>query len=252
MRPVQIALELVQQLGRIQPAGTSELARELGLPKSTVQRALLSLAEAGWIETGAREQGRWSLTVRAGLAVGGSNYATRKLRMTAFPVMEELRQKTKESVYLAMRDGHQIGLIERLDSLAPMEQVWPLWRGGPMHSTSLGRAILADLDPQDLDAYLARPFSVMRHQKPVTVEALVKELDETRKRGFATSLGDNSPNENAVGAAIRHPTGHPFAAISISGPANRFGRTQCLEVGSLLTDAARRIGQGLAREADGR
>lgn len=252
MRPVQIALQLVGILGRIQPAGVSEIAREIDLPKSTVQRALKTLAEAGWIEAASRDRGSWSLSVRAGLAVGGANFATRKLRMTAFPVMEELRQRTRESVYLAIRDGHEIGLIERLDSLAPVLHAWPLWRGGPMHSTSLGRAILADLPVEELEAYLARPLRVVGSQKPVTVEELRAELDETRRRGFATSLGDNLPEENAAGAAIRDPQGQPFAAISISAPVSRMTRSECLGVGELLADGARRIAQGLARGADDR
>jgi len=247
MRPVQIALQLITILGRIQPAGVSEIARDIDLPKSTVQRALMALAEAGWIEATGRDQTRWSLTVKAGLAVGGADFATRKLRMTAFPVMEELRQRTRESVYLAIRDGHEIGLVERLDSLAPVLHAWPLWRGGAMHSTSLGRAILADLPEDELEAYLARPLRVVGSQKPVTIEGLRAELDETRRRGFAASLGDNLPDENAVGAAIRDPGGRPFAAISISAPATRMNKAACLEVGALLADGARRIGQGLAR-----
>lgn len=250
MRPVQIALQLVSILGRIQPAGVSEIAREIDLPKSTVQRALKTLAEAEWIEEASRDRARWSLTVKAGLAVGGANFATRKLRMTAFPVMEELRQRTRESVYLAIRDGHEIGLIERLDSLAPVLHAWPLWRGGPMHSTSLGRAILADLPNDELEAYLTRPLSVVGSQKPVTAEELRAELAETRRRGFATSLGENLPDENAVGASIRDKHGRPFAAISVSAPVSRMTRLACLETGELLADAARRIGQGLARGSD--
>jgi IclR family acetate operon transcriptional repressor len=252
MRPVQIALQIVTILSRIQPAGVSEIAREIDLPKSTVQRALKTLAEAEWIEPAARDRAIWSLSVKAGLAVGGAHFATRKLRMTAFPVMEELRQRTRESVYLAIRDGHEIGLIERLDSLAPVLHAWPLWRGGPMHSTSLGRAILAGLPSDELEDYLVQPLRVVGSQKAVTVADLRAEVEETRRRGFATSLGDNLPDENAVGACIRDSHGRPFASISISGPASRMSRTECLSVGELVADAARRIGQGLARGGDDR
>ena len=251
MRPVQIALQIVEIIGRIQPAGVSEIAREMGLPKSTVQRALKTLAEAHWIEAAAGDRA-WSLTVKAGLAVGGADFATRKLRTAAWPVMEELRQRTRESVYLAVRDGPRIALIERLDSLAPVLHAWPMWRGGPMHSTSLGRAILANLEPAELEDYLSRPLVVARSQKPVTVESLSAELAETRRRGFATSFQDNWPDENAAGAAIRDSMGCPVGAISISAPVSRMSEMACLEVGVLLVDAAWRIGMGLARGSDDR
>ncbi|MDG2522560.1 IclR family transcriptional regulator [Caulobacter segnis] len=247
MRPVETALNILEALGRLQPAGVSELARELDLPKSTVQRALRALAETGWIETVSDEKGAWSLSLRAGLAVGPSDFATRHLRAAAIPVMEELRRRTSESVYLAVRDGFRMALVERLDGINPVTHAWPLWRPGPMHPSSLGRAILAVMPDEELDEYLSRPLAKVSAQTITDPDLLRAELRRSRERGFALAYRSNWPNENGVGAAIRNSRGEPFAAISVSAPVERVDESACEAMGDLLADAARRISLGLQR-----
>ena len=247
MRPVETALNILEALGRLQPAGVSELARELDLPKSTVQRALKSLSAAGWIESVSSEKGAWSLSLRAGLAVGPADFATRHLRVAAIPVMEELRRRTLESVYLAVRYDYRIALIERLDGINPVLHAWPLWRAGPMHPSSLGKALLAMLPEAELETYLAAPLRRVTNRTVTDPDLLRAELQRVRDRGFATSFRSNWPDENGVGAAIRNSRGEPFAAISVSAPVERVSEAECEAMGDLLVDAARRISLGLAR-----
>jgi len=247
MRPVETALNLLETLGRLQPAGVSELARELDLPKSTVQRALKTLADVGWIEAVSEEKGAWSLALRAGLSVGPADFAVRHLRAAAIPVMEELRRRTLESVYLAVRYEDQMALVERLDGINPVVHAWPLWRPGPLHPSSLGRAILATLPPEEIEAYLSRPLAKVTALTVIEPDKLRAELQRTRDRGFATAFRTNWPNENGVGAAIRNSRGIPFAAISVSAPVERVSESACDAMGDLLADAARRISLGLAR-----
>lgn len=246
MRPVRTALAAIEAIGRLQPVGVSELARRLALPKSTVQRTLGVLEEAGWIEAADGERAGWVLTLRAGLAVGRADYATRRLRTAALPVMEELRRRTSESIYLAVRYERQIALVERLDGLNPAVHAWPLWRAGPMHATSLGKAILAALPPDELNDYLSRPLRAVTPRTQTDPDALRAELDEVRARGFAVTFETNWPGENGVGAAIRDGAGAPFAAISISAPVERVNAAAALQLGEALMEAARRISLGLS------
>lgn len=248
MRPVQTALAVIEVIGRRQPAGVSELARALDLPKSTVQRTLRALEQAGWIEAVAGERGAWALSLQAGLAVGRADFTTRKLRTAAMPVMEELRRRTSESIYLAIRHQRKIALVERLDGLNPAVHAWPLWQAGPMHATSLGKAILAMLSEPELDDYLSHPLRQVTNRTETDPTRLREELEATRQRGFAVTFQTNWPGENGVGAAIRDSRGGPFAAISISAPVERVDESKCLELGELLVDAARRISLGLARQ----
>lgn len=247
MRPIQTALSVIEALGRLQPAGVSELSRELDLPKSTVQRALKALRDAGWIEAVSGERGAWSLSLEAGLAVGRADYATRRLRGAAIPVMEELRGRTKESVYLAVRHRWRIALVERLDGINPVVHAWPLWQAGPMHSTSLGKAILAVMSDPEIEEYLEATLPGDEVRARATWDLIRSDVQDARRRGFATAFQTNWPDENGVGAAVRNNHGEPFAAISISAPVGRVSQQDCLEMGDMLVDAARRISLGLAR-----
>jgi IclR family acetate operon transcriptional repressor len=247
MRPIQTALDVVAVIGQQQPVGLSAIVRALDLPKTTVHRALRSLQAAGWIEADHDDRATWSLTLKAGLAVGHAQRATRRLRGAAFPIMEELRSRTGESLYLAVRDGDTLALVERLDGRTPIAHAWPLWQRGPLHATSLGKSILAHFTEAELDHYLEAPLQRPTRQTLADPEALRAELAVVRERGFATSFRENWPNENGVGAAIRDSRGHPTAAISISAPIERVGEQQCVEWGPLLTAAASRISLGLTR-----
>lgn len=248
MRPIQSALHAIAIIGQQQPVGVSAIARALDLPKTTVHRVLKSLQAAGWIDAEPDERALWSLTIKAGLAVGPVEYATRHLRGAAFPIMEELRSRTGESIYLAIRDDNTLALIERLDGTKPISHAWPLLQRGPLHASSLGKSILAQLSVEEQDAYLGSTLQKHTSQTLIDPEMLRSDLALIRSRGFATSFRENWPNENGVGAAIRDSTGLPTAAISISAPAERVDEARCLELGPLLAEAAGRISLGLSRK----
>jgi DNA-binding IclR family transcriptional regulator len=241
LRPVQIALQLIESLGVIQPAGVSELARAMDLPKSTLQRSLLSLSKAGWIEPAPGDPSAWILSLQALIATGRADFAVRPLRAAALPVMEDLRRLTEESVYLAILYRGSIALAERMDGIRPVAHAWPVWRSGPLHRTSLGKSILAAMAETDAADYLAGQSNL----SATSQESLKTELTLARERGFAVALGSNFPDENGVGAAIRNARGAPIGAISISAPVERLPAEECLRIGPRVLDAARRISMGV-------
>ena len=247
MRSLQIALKVLEYVGQLQPIGVSELSRRLDLPKSTVQRSLKALSEAGWLEVLNASKSEWSLTLKAGLAVGNANYSVKPLRLAALPVMEELRQKTNESVYLAVRSKFKIVLVERLDGINPVVHAWSIWQGGIMHPTSLGKAVLANMSEDEIETSLSRPLDRVTDQTETNPDKLREELRLTKERGYSTAFRSNWPNENGVGAVIRDARGNPTASISISAPIERVSEDKCIELSGPVMDAARRISLGLAR-----
>lgn len=182
MRPIHSALEIVALIGQRQPIGVSAIARETGLPKTTAHRVLQTLHAAGWIEPDTNDGASWSLSIRAALAVGSAQRATWQLHGAAFPIMEELRNTTGESVYLAVRDADTLALIERLDGRNPLAHAWPLWQRGPLHATSLGKSMLAHLDPAELEACLNATLPRMTRQTKTDRSAIEAELAVTRAR----------------------------------------------------------------------
>jgi len=245
MRPVHITLQLIEALSAVQPAGVTELAALTGIPRSTAQRALMTLYEAGWIELVDAKRGNWTLSLRALIAAGRAGESQGTLRNIAIPVMEELRRSTEETIHLMARQAESVVLIERLDGIRPVEQFRPFGSSAPLNLVATGKAILAALPEDELDDYLREPLPARTPISVTDPEVLRRELVEVRARGYATTFGGNRPTVAAVGAAILDSNGKPFAALSASGPLARITPQRAEVLGPLVADAARRIGMGI-------
>lgn len=244
MRPVHIALQLLEALSKVQPAGVTELSGLTGLPRSTAQRALMTLHDAGWIEIADQRRGSWLLSLKALIVAGQATESQQQLRNIAVPVMEECRRSTGETIHLSVRQGNVVVLLERLDGILPNTQFNPFGSNAPLDVTASGKAILAALPDQELEEYLGQAQG--KTANGTDPAQLRDELDLVRSQHYAAALGGNRRSGGgAVGAAICDPTGYPFAAISASGPLSRMTPERAMSIGPLLRDAAQRIGMGV-------
>ncbi|SDH09270.1 IclR family transcriptional regulator [Nonomuraea jiangxiensis] len=235
MQNVINALRVLEELAGRQPAGVGELARELRLPKSTVQRSLKTLYEAGWIRPAGGAVTRWQVTSKA-LQVG--RRAELGLRDAAMPVMEELRQRTGETIHLMVPEGDAVVLIERLETDKPLRIVLPLGIRLPLHASANGKAVLAHVL-----AHQERPLAELPGYTDTTITdpaALRAELAEVLARGYADNRGEWRSDIAAVAAAVLGSDG-PLASLSVSTPASRMSEELRAEYGSLVTQAARTL-----------
>ena len=235
MQNVINALRVLEEVAARQPAGVGELARVLGLPKSTVQRSLRTLHEAGWIRPAAGEITRWQVTSKA-LQVG--RRAELGLRDAAMPVMEQLRQRTGETIHLMVPEGDAVVLIERLETDKPLRIVLPLGTRLPLHASANGKAVLA---------HRSAPLPELASYTDTTIvdpEALAAELAAVRARGYADNRGEWRSDIAAVAAAVLGPDG-PVASLSVSTPASRMPEELREEYGKLVTQAARTLTDSL-------
>ncbi|MEV0819632.1 IclR family transcriptional regulator [Nonomuraea rubra] len=235
MQNVINALRVLEEVADRQPIGVGELARGLGLPKSTVQRSLRTLHEAGWIRPAGGEVTRWQVTSKALQVARRTELG---LRDAAVPVMEELRQATGETIHLMVPEGDAVVLIERLETDKPLRIVLPLGIRLPLHASANGKAVLAHLD---------RPFGELPGYTATTItdpRALRAELDAVLRRGYADNRGEWRADIAAVAAAVLGPAG-PIASLSVSTPASRMTEELRAEYGKLVTRAARTLGQDL-------
>lgn len=243
-RSVLVALQVMEEIATHQPIGVSDLARLLGLSKTTAHRALLTLAEAGWIEASGDRRALWSLSVRA-LTVGGRAVdSQRGLRGVAVPVMEDLRRTTQETIHLLVRERTHVVLIERLDGIKAVRVFNPVGGRASIFRTSAGKAILAALPPAELGPYV----EILRGRAELgaqDADEFLAELDEVRRRGYALNLGSNQPDVHAVASAILDVDARPLAAVTVSAPPERLAEPVCVKIGPLVVDAARRISVGL-------
>jgi IclR family acetate operon transcriptional repressor len=201
--------------------GVSELARHLGLATSTVHRLLTTLESEHLIE-----QDEHSGRYRLGLAVYDLTAAVAPgfdLSDALLPPMTVLRNRTGETVHVAVLDGRHVVYIERLDSPHSLRLfVEKVGRRNWAHCTASGKILLANLSSTELDRLLEgwelpaiTPYTITDH------DLLKKELTQVRDLGYSQNSGESEIEIVSVGAPIRDATGRVIAAISLVGPRNR-------------------------------
>lgn len=249
MDSVKTALKVLEQVGIAGQAGVSELARAVGEPKSTIQRDLVTLHEAGWIRpVDLQGRRRWSLSTKV-LALARRFQPALRLREHALPSMEDLRNLTRETIHLMLREGDRVVLIERLDSPQTLRTVRQLGASTPLHAASNGKAVLAHLSATERAAYLARPLQAFTPRTLTDPAVLERDLETIRSRGYSLGDGELDLDVRAVAAPIRLGSGEPIAALSISCPAFRFPDEKIGQYGEWVRQAAARIAAALAEEA---
>lgn len=195
----------------------SEVRERVGLSAGTVSRLLQTLVKRGYVEQDRRSKA-YLLGLQL-LELQGSTLASNRMASEARPYLLELMRATGCRVHLAVyRGGDHLVYIDRVDNQQSIARYSPVARGGPLHATSLGKAILAFSTPEVRSEYL----TVSKRQKltPATLtdaDALNREFEEVRARGYATEFGESDPNVYCVGAPVRDYTGEVVAAVSVAG-----------------------------------
>jgi IclR family transcriptional regulator, acetate operon repressor len=246
MQNVLNALRVLEEVAERQPAGVAELARATDIPKSSVQRALRTLQEAGWIRPFGEGVTRWVITTKA-LHVG-RHAADLGLRDVAMPVMEDLRRRIDETVHLAIPDGGTLVLVERLETSKPVRIVLPLGTGFSLHASAQGKAVLAFGSASMVEQALAQGLPRYTETTITDPDELRAELERIRDRGYATNAGEWRPDVSAVAAAVVDGAGDPVATISVSVPTSRLTAENQSAYGGLVRDAAAAVGTALSRE----
>jgi IclR family acetate operon transcriptional repressor len=246
-----MTLKVLEYVSERQPVGVSDVARGLTMPKSSAQRALAALSEAGWIrKVDESVLARWVLTPRA-LIVGSQAGGEDGLTAHARPAMEYLRSQTQETINLLVRDGDFMVIVERVESPHMLRSAYPLGMRATMTSCSAGKAFLTTL-PHD------QVVDILSHELPPPDQALMwEELDQTRERGFA--MNDNArgfavddgglaPDISAVAAVIFDARGLPVAAISVTVPSQRMTADHWDSYGLYAVEAAEKVSAGLGHK----
>ena len=245
LQSVLTALTVFEAVAENQPIGVSDLSRKLGLPKSTVQRCLMTLHEAGWLRPEGGSITRWVITTKA-LSLGQEVANSRHLHDMALPMMENLRDTTQESVHLVVAEGREVVLIERLESPLPVRTIFPLGMRAPLHATTYGKSILTHWSPEALEEYLAQGLEILTPHTLHDPEALRKDLEVTRLRGWAATTNEVGDGVSAIGAPILDRQGHPVAGLSIAFPSNRLSEETRQRYGKLVVDTVSQISSRLS------
>jgi DNA-binding IclR family transcriptional regulator len=221
------------------PAGVTDIAERVHLPKSTVSRLLSTLEELGAVEQvsagGDYRIGLGMLELAAAARPG------RSLVSVARPQLAELNRFTGEAAGVSIPDGTD---MLYLDQLTPDSELQVRdWTGHriPMHAVPSGHVVLAN-DRDLLDRVVATSPHRFTPHTVVKAAPLRERMNMVRAEGYAWAFEEFADGMNSVAAAVRNDSGRVIAALHVYGPASRFpGTRDTAEIGEFVLATAQKI-----------
>jgi DNA-binding IclR family transcriptional regulator len=216
-----------------------ELAKQTKLPVSTLGRLLASLERYQFVQRDP-ETRRYRLGSRL-IALGSDARDGLELRRVANPYMRELVADTQESAFLTIRDGDEGVYLDRVDSPHGIRLHGAIGARAPLHCGATRLVLLAFLPEPEQERFLSRPLARKTALTVTDRQVLRARLQETRRRGYAVSLGENTEGAAAVSVPVRDAGGQVVASLSAAGPVTRFTRARIPRLVEIVTRIAHRL-----------
>jgi DNA-binding IclR family transcriptional regulator len=193
----------------------ADLTHLTGMPRSTTLRLARKLVGTGALER--REDGRYTIGLRlleiASLAPRGHG-----LRAVAMPFMEDLFHITRQHVLLAVRDGDEALLVERLSAHDADPVLYRVGGRMPLHSTGVGLVLLASAPPSAQERILDSLSTGSADREVPDAAELRRVLADVRRGGFATQTLTVPWPRTSVAAPLVGPDGQVCGALSVVLP----------------------------------
>ena len=243
VQSVDRAVAILEILARDGEAGVTEVARELGVHKSTASRLLAALDRRELVAQDAA-RGRYRLGVGLVRLAGAASRGL-DLVQESRPVCRALAQEVGETVNLAILSGRDALYLDQVAGPAALSP--HNWAGQriPLHATSDGKVLLAYLPEAELAECLAPPLARFTERTITAATGFARLLDEVRRRGYATAVDELEAGLTAVAAPVRNAEGVVVASISASGPSFRIPADRIPVLAASVRRAAAEISRRL-------
>jgi DNA-binding IclR family transcriptional regulator len=243
-------LAVLSRLGASTDGATlSELAEGLSLAPSTVHRLLRDLMESDFAVQDLVTKRYWVGPEVERMARNRPSHAL--LKAVARPFLESVVRRTGETAFLSVMHGSEVLSIDCVLSERRLRMWGEPGARGPLHATSQGKAMLAQLPPETLhrvlDAITLEPYT----SHTLTDRAgLLAELEATRARGYATN--DQERDEGVVSIGVPLDAGNGLiGATSVAAPLQRMTLAQLVaDHGEFMRDGARSISARMTAASD--
>lgn len=228
----------------------AEICQRMGLHKSTAHRALMALERTGMIERAPASRYRLGLKL---YDMGSRAVEQIDLRSRVQPHLRKLALRVGETVHLGVLHKTRVVYINKIEPIN--RRVCISSRTGtsnPVYSTSLGKAILAYMPAEEVAKTISKiQFNAFTSKTLTSSAELLDALERVRRRGYAVDDEEMEIGTRCVGAAILDVSGHPIAAVSISGSATRLAAHCVPAIAQHVIHCAHEIASSLNKEHDG-
>lgn len=238
---VQRAIDILNLFKSQSPElGTTEIARALGLHKSTTASLVYTLEANGFLS-----QNSTTRKYHLGFKIVERAFAMLdqvEVRQIAYPHLQTLRNEWNETVNLAVLDGSEVVFVERMMGTKALGMRSEIGRRSAAHSTAVGKALLSCLPNTKVEELVKRCGLPAMTPKTITdLDHLLADLEQVREQGYAVDDEENEIGGRCVAVPIFDHTGQAIAAVSISAPTARLPLSDVPQAGAMVVKTAKAI-----------
>lgn len=219
------------------PQRPAEIARALELDRNAVYRLLLELEANSYVSRLPGNSGY--VAGNALIALAAAVMRKVDLRSSARPVMEQITEQTGETVSLHVRSGRERVCVETTPGRHVDRRVIPIGERLPLYAGPSGKAILAFMEPQEVDTIIAEAAAAGSD-----AQELRTTLAGIQDRGFVASVGDRSPGVGGLSAPVFQADGI-VAALTVSGPSSRWDQQVMEKWAPMVTEACQALSRAI-------
>lgn len=215
----------------------TEISQRMALHKSTVHSLLKTLKKHHYIEQN-HENGKYRLALKF-FERGNIVNQNIELKSVAKDHLVELSNKTGNTVHLVILDGQEIIYIDKVESSSAAILYSRIGRKALIHSSGVGKAIMAFQSPDEINDIL-KDYVFVRQTGNTIInkESLIKEFEKIREQGYAIDNEENEPGVFCIAFPIKNKNNQVVAAISISTTAIEQSKVGSSEKFNLIKIAA--------------
>jgi IclR family acetate operon transcriptional repressor len=245
VQSVERALDLLEVLAA-GPQGMSEVAVAAGLPDATAHRLLRTLVARGYVRQGPDR--RYALGTRL---LGLGDGARRAAVTAAGPFLAHLVEVSGETANLAVLEGDHVVYVAQVPSAHRLRMFAEVGRRVSVHSTAVGKVLLAGLPDADVEALVARTGLAGRTARTLTTpDRLLAELATVRRQGWAVDDEEEELGVRCLAVPVADGR-RTVAAMSVSGPTTRVPATPPATLVGAMRESAAAFAAGLDQSLAG-
>lgn len=230
------------------PLGVRELARQLDIAPSIAQRLVRTLCNAGFIEQ-IEETSRYTIGHKAFL-VGNAFIGQSSIHSVVMPELYALADQQINGFLGVLRD-RAVVYLANVQSTGPIALTHRLGSQTYLHSTSLGKALLAEMSDQQIRALLGSdPLPRLTSTTKITINQLLAEMKSIRSQGYALNEEENRVGVFSVGAVVRDASDRAVGALSGGVPSSILNKKERTRIISLVVQAAKNASRRLGARVD--